>query len=120
MHRVQVDLVSAEPAQRRAQRTVEVALRGSDLVDIGAGSEPGLGGQRNPAGHVGGPAGKPAPEQFLGRPGAIDVGGVDEVPVGLDEPVEDRNASGSSVSVRKPIVPRAMFETLMPVPGRVR
>jgi hypothetical protein len=91
---VEVDFVSAESAQRGAQRPVEIATRRSGLVDVGSGSEPGLGGENDALGYVGRPAGEPAPDQFLRRSAPVDVGGVDEIPVGLDEPVEDRERVG--------------------------
>src|SRR4051812_2073811 len=81
---------------------VEVATAGAVLVDIGTGSDAGLGGQHDPVGDMGGAARGPAAEQPLRRPTAVDGGGVNEVAVGFPVPVEDGEASSSSVSVRGP------------------
>ena len=90
VHLVEVDGVHAEPLQRRVERAGEVPGGGAAGVGRRLEREPPLGGEDDPVGHVAGSVGEPAPDDLLGDPGGVDVGGVDEGAARLDEPVELR------------------------------
>ncbi len=80
----EVDVVGAEPAQRGVERGEQVPARaveaagGRDAAGLGGDDQVGAGDET---------VGEPG-EQVLGVAVGVDVGGVDEVPAGVDELLE--------------------------------
>jgi hypothetical protein len=113
---VEVDVPDPEPVERGVEGARQVPPRQPDVVRSVAGREAPLGREHDLVGDVGGDGRPPATDDPLRLGPGVHVGDVDEVPAGLDEPVELlANAPASSVSCPKVIVPRQSDETTQPL-----
>jgi hypothetical protein len=87
VHLVEVDVIDAEPGEARVEGLGEVLAGETQPVRVIRGREVSLGGDDQLVGESG-VVGEPASDDALGLATAIDVCGLDEVAIGLDERVE--------------------------------
>ena len=80
----QVDVVGAEPAQRRLHRVRQVVAGAADRVGVVAGAEGRLGRDQH---LVATPLDR-GPQHLLGRTGGVDVGAVEQGEPGIEADVD--------------------------------
>ena len=107
MDLVQVDVVDVEAAQALVDRPHDPAPGVAPAVDVVAHRPVELGRQHD----VVAPSGDRPPDDQLVLPGAVDVGGVDEVDPRVDRPLDDPGTLGEVAVAPHPEDHRAEPET---------
>src|SRR5699024_4100810 len=87
-HLVEIDVLDAQAPQRILQSGAQVTSRDAQVVGARPHGGAGLGGEHDVL-RLLGVGGQPATDDLLGDPGAVDVGGVEEVAADLDVGAHD-------------------------------